>query len=63
MRVYRRLRASEVSDSDLGWSATTAGTVYEPEPTPRWTGLYDVGGEKLYAVEERGPVGFALPGK
>lgn len=37
-----------------------AHTVYEAERTPRWSGLYDANGIKLYATEDRQPVGFRL---
>jgi hypothetical protein len=33
-------------------------TVYEPDDTPRYTGLLDAQGNDLYAVEERNPIGF-----
>ena len=33
-------------------------TVYEPDTTPRFTGLYDKDGTRLFAVAERAPIGF-----
>lgn len=36
-----------------------ARTVHEPEPAgPRFTGLLDADGRKLYKVEQRDPAGF-----
>lgn len=35
-----------------------ARTVYEAEPSPRATGLFDASGTELYAVDEVDPVGF-----
>lgn len=35
-----------------------AHTVFEPDPSPRPTGLFDVSGNELYAVDEMEPIGF-----
>lgn len=55
-----RPRAGEVMDHDRGEAAHTATTVFEPEPEPIWIGIYDAAGEKVYAIEEREPIGFRL---
>ena len=38
-------------------------TVYEPDPEPRPTGLFDHHGNELFACDEREPIGFRLKGK
>lgn len=35
-----------------------ARTVFEKDPSPQHTGLYDAYGEALFSVEEMDPVGF-----
>lgn len=35
-------------------------TVFEVEGAPRDTGIYDASGVKLYAVEDREPIGFRV---
>jgi hypothetical protein len=35
-----------------------ARTVHEPEPKPRDTGLLDAAGKKLWAMDDRQPIGF-----
>jgi hypothetical protein len=36
-------------------------TVFENEDTPIATGLLDVDGNELFRVEDRQPIGFAIP--
>lgn len=46
---------------DLGEECTDIGmahTVYEPDSNPRPTGLLDINGNKLFAVNEMEPIGF-----
>lgn len=38
-------------------------TVYEAEREPRDTGLLDASGVRLFAVEDREPIGFQIGGK
>lgn len=61
MKTYRAMPAvaDVVSDGD-GRLTSTAGTVYERDAQPKWTGLYDHGGNRLYAFDEREPLGFWL---
>lgn len=42
---------------------TAANTVYEREREPRWSGLYDAAGVKLFAVNEMEPIGFRMEAK
>lgn len=35
-----------------------ATTVYEPDPEPRPTGLYDKHGNELHAIDEMDQIGF-----
>lgn len=38
-------------------------TVVEPEPTTKWSGLYDAAGRKLMVVEKMDRVGFVWYGR
>lgn len=35
-------------------------TVHESDREPRWSGLYDAAGNKLFAVDEMEPIGFRM---
>jgi len=35
-------------------------TVFENEPEPVFSGLYDANGAEIYSIEERDPIGFKL---
>lgn len=48
-------------DDDYDWEPSiTASVVVEPDPDPQPTGLYDMHGNPLWAVDEMGPMGFDL---
>ncbi len=54
---YVTLRYSE----DLGCECIDMGmahTVFEPDSSPRETGLLDAHGNKLYSISEMDPIGF-----
>ena len=40
--------------------SVTASQVVEPEDVPRATGVLDVRGNMIYAVDNRAPIGFRL---
>jgi hypothetical protein len=35
-------------------------TVFEREPEPVFSGIYDANGAALYSIEERDPIGFKV---
>lgn len=43
---------------DEDTTGPTSISVVEPEPEPRWTGLFNARGHKIMAVEDRRAVGF-----
>lgn len=56
MKRYIRVRADWYENDDK--SFTPDLTVYEPDRSPQWSGLYDSDGTRLYSYEEGQPVGF-----
>ena len=62
MRRYVAIaRPPRAWDSDEGaMTERPSMTVYEPAPEPRDTGLIDAQGVRIYAFEEREPIGFRV---
>ena len=58
MRKYITRAAVRYSEQLGGETQDHPVTVYEPDDTPRYTGLLDAQGNDLYAVEQRNPIGF-----
>lgn len=60
-RYFPMARAPRAWASEQnGWQERPTITVFEPERGPRDTGLLDANGVKLYASEEREPIGFRV---
>jgi hypothetical protein len=53
---------NETEEEDLERSMT-ADEVYVSKDKPRWTGLYDAEGQKLYRPSVKIKIGFDLSGK
>jgi hypothetical protein len=51
-------RSATLWDHYLNAEDYLGKTVFEPDPTPRPTGLLDAGGNKICVVEELDQIGF-----
>lgn len=61
MRRYLALAARPTSSDWLYPTQVPSITVHEPERAPKPTGLFDARGVPIFAIDDRAPLGFAIP--